>query len=51
MKIINNTYTLPPAWKRKHAIIFRASFQPNINLEKDLKDSLAMVMWKMWFFN
>lgn len=51
MKIINNTYTLPPSWKRKHKIIFKAVFESNKILNKELEEELALWMWKMGIFD
>ena len=51
MKIINDTYTLLPSWKRKHKIIFKAVFQSNKVLNDELNQEVALWMWKMGIFD
>lgn len=51
MKIINNTYTLPPAGKRKHEIVFTASFGSDKDNQKLINENLAMYMGKNGLFD
>lgn len=51
MKKTDYTYTVPPAGKRKHEIVFRATFKGAWDWDNELKDNLAMALWKMGVFD
>lgn len=45
----SNEIIIPPQGKRKHKIIFRATFSNDKN-NKELEKSIAMNLGKMWIF-
>lgn len=49
MKKIANEMIIPPQGKRKHKIIFKATFSDGKNND-ELEKSIAMNLWKMWMF-
>lgn len=43
---------IPPQGKRKHSIIFKATFSKQTKEEKEALDNkTAMLLWSMWLFD
>lgn len=43
---------IPPQGKRKHSIMFKATFiKQTIEQNKVLDNKIAMLLWGMWLFN
>lgn len=51
MKKSLNTLTIPPQGKRKHKIIFKATFSNDKNTNKELEKEVAIQLWKSWIFS